>query len=174
MNDDPKDFERRWERRLHDELRQLPDCEAPDTLAPNVMAFIRSAENQRARTWYRRPFLQWPRAMQLVFGSGTLALFALLAWGAPALWTQLPGWPEPPVMLARGIAELNALATAARGLLDALYLAAATFLTPVRIAIVAALIVSQITLLGVSGSIWRHLIVQRTRGFRENLLPFQS
>lgn len=173
MNDDPKDLAPSWEERLHHELRALPDHEAPPDLVSNVMALVRAKENVAAQAWYRQPYALWPRALQLAFGSGAIALFALLAWSAPALWAHLPDWPEPPAFVARSLAELSAFSSAVRALLEALSLAAATFLTPVRTAILVAIVASQLALLGVGGSLWRHLMLQRNRGLHEKLLPFQ-
>lgn len=174
MNDERQDFEHRWERLLHEELRGLPDSEAPADLISNVMTIIRAEQTLRTRAWYRRPFLLWPRALQFASGAGAIAVFALLAWNASALWAQLPGWPEPPALVARGIDEFSALVAAARALFDALALAATTFFTPARTAICAAIIISQVALLGVGASVWRNLFVPRSRTIRDELLPFQS
>ncbi len=44
-------------------LKQLPARRAPATLAPRVLAAL---AKQPALPWYRRPWLNWPRHMQLL------------------------------------------------------------------------------------------------------------
>jgi hypothetical protein len=50
-------------------LQQLPARRAPATLAPRVLAAL---AKQRVLPWYRRPWLNWPRHLQLL----SLVLFA--------------------------------------------------------------------------------------------------
>ena len=68
-----------WVRKLDEQLRQLPDREAPHTLAPRVMAAIQA----RARLpWWRRTWWNWPPAAQLLsllLCSGLLGLLTYLA-----------------------------------------------------------------------------------------------
>ncbi len=171
MNDEPKIPDHRWERRLHDELRRLPDHEAPASLAPNVMAMIRSREAARAREWYRRPYAHWPLAAQWVFGGGLVALFAVLAWGLPTIAAQFADGMQPPPILASWLDRIQTVAEAGRSLMEALVLAANSFFTPARIAIVAVIVISQIALLGIGGSIWHRLMLPQRRRPAPSFLP---
>jgi len=59
-------------------LRDLTAPKAPPTLLPRVLEAIRARE---AEPWYRRPWVRWPRAVQvgsLVAVVATVALFGVV------------------------------------------------------------------------------------------------
>lgn len=143
-----------WERRLHAELRQLPDREAPALLAPNVMAMIRAREALGARVWWRRPATMWPPALRMGFGVVALTALVAMAVGLHLLWpeVQSTGGAQALSMFA---AKLGALWSAGRSVVDALGLAVQTLLTPVRLAILGVIVLSQIILLGAGGAVLR-------------------
>jgi hypothetical protein len=47
---------------IHRELSQLPDCQAPETLIPLVLARIQA---QIHKSWWQRPWSQWPLVLQM-------------------------------------------------------------------------------------------------------------
>jgi len=74
----PPTDERELEGLIHRELRRLPELEAPGTLIPRVMATIAA----RAQLpWWRRAWLTWPSAMQVLS-----VLLLLAAVGVAASW----------------------------------------------------------------------------------------
>src|SRR5262245_22022657 len=68
------------ERRVHDELRRLPDPLAPATLLPRVLAAV---DAWARRPWYARAWFTWPVAWQ----AASIALVALAAYG---MWSVPP------------------------------------------------------------------------------------
>lgn len=65
---------------IHQQLRKLPEREAPDDLVANVFAAISARQNV---PWWKQPFSYWPRNTQaLLFGALSLAFAAIvyLAW----------------------------------------------------------------------------------------------
>lgn len=158
----PDSFEHPWERRLHEELRQLPDLEAPSTLIPGVMAAIRARE-AAAIVWYRRPATDWPPALRIALAVGSLAVFAALVFGAHLFWPQLAASAETGALADAG-RRLAALWTALETVVNALGLAfRATLSSPWFIAAVAAACVSYLTLLGAGSALWRTVLSPRNR-----------
>lgn len=151
-----------WERRLHAELRQLPDREAPALLASNVMATIRARESLRARAWWRRPATMWPPALRVGFGVVALTALVAMAVGLHLVWpeVQSTGGAQALSVFA---AKLGALWSAGHSVVDALGLAVQAVLTPVRLAIFGAIVLSQIILLG-AGSAALRITLQPRRG----------
>ncbi|HWJ55369.1 MAG TPA: hypothetical protein VNR90_04110 [Vicinamibacterales bacterium] len=68
------------ERRVHDEIRRLPDPLAPGTLLPRILAAVDAWAN---RPWYARAWFTWPLAWQ----TASVALVALAVY---ATWTAPP------------------------------------------------------------------------------------
>jgi hypothetical protein len=69
------------ERRVHEQLRRLPDPIAPADLLPRVLAAIDAWAN---RPWYARAWLTWPLGWQVVSVT-FLALAVYATWAAPPL-----------------------------------------------------------------------------------------
>lgn len=68
------------EKFIHQQLRKLPEHEAPENLVANVFAAIVARENL---PWWKQPFTYWPKTTQgLLFGVLTAAFIALVyfAW----------------------------------------------------------------------------------------------
>jgi hypothetical protein len=74
------------ERRVHHELRRLPDPLAPGTLLPRVMSAVDAWVN---RPWYERAWFTWPLGWQLA----SIVLVVLAGYGA---WLA-PAAPAPVV-----------------------------------------------------------------------------
>jgi hypothetical protein len=101
MNPSRHSPEENWEAWLDRRLRELPDRPAPASLAPRVLAAVAA----RAHCpWYRRPWLEWPRAAQVVslvavsfmLGSLTYALLHLGELPGPETWSRrLEVWLAP-------------------------------------------------------------------------------
>jgi len=93
---DPK-----WETELAQELRKLPDREAPATLIPRVMAALQA----RVRLpWWRRTWWQWPPAAQLLGLLAVSSVLGLITYYATRGWEaalvagmtqQVQAWLEP-------------------------------------------------------------------------------
>ena len=79
------------ERRMHEELRRLPDPLAPGTLLPRVMQAVDAWVN---RPWYERAWFTWPLGWQAV----SVAVVALAAY---ALWLA-PSVPAPAAATTAG------------------------------------------------------------------------
>jgi hypothetical protein len=69
------------ERRVHDEIRRLPDPLAPGTLLPRILAAVDAWAN---RPWYARAWFTWPLAWQAV-SVALVALAVYATWTAPPL-----------------------------------------------------------------------------------------
>lgn len=68
-----KESHDKFEEMIDQELKKLPDLEAPPTLIPRVLAAI---EAQTSRPWWLRPWLAWPLVPQVA----SLALVSVLGW----------------------------------------------------------------------------------------------
>ncbi len=60
MNQEP---DKNLERLISERLRALPELRAPENLIPDVMRIIAA---QSAKVWWRSPWLEWPRGMQIL------------------------------------------------------------------------------------------------------------
>lgn len=61
---------------IHQQLRKLPEREAPEKLMTNVLAAIAAREKQ---PWWRQPFTSWPRNTQvLLYGVLSIAFIAVV------------------------------------------------------------------------------------------------
>jgi hypothetical protein len=61
-NPPPADWEE-WERLLDEELRQLPERPAPDSLIPRVM---KAVEAKAAKPWWQKAWWLWPPRVQVL------------------------------------------------------------------------------------------------------------
>ncbi len=147
-SDDP------WEKRLHEELRRLPDLEAPASLASDVLAAIRAREARRVAAWWRRPATTWRPALRASFSAAVLALFVatMLALPSPAPTVRGGG------LAATIVGFWSALAT----LGDAFALVLREALSPTVLAVAIGVSVSNLALLGLGGALW-HAAVQPRR-----------
>ena len=72
--------QRELEKFIDQQLKKLPEREAPETLAANVLAALSARES---RPWWKQPFTSWPRNSQaLLFAALSLGFAAIvyLAW----------------------------------------------------------------------------------------------
>jgi hypothetical protein len=72
--------QRELEKFIDQQLKKLPEREAPDMLVANVLAAISARES---RPWWKQPFTSWPRHSQaLLFAALSLGFAAVvyLAW----------------------------------------------------------------------------------------------
>jgi hypothetical protein len=88
-------------------LKQLPLRPAPPSLMMQVLAAIR---RQALLPWYRRPWLTWPKGMQLASAFTLSALLGLVVWlvtqsGAPAEASSVAIRAEASVSLLGWIAD---------------------------------------------------------------------
>jgi hypothetical protein len=61
-------------------LKELPEPAAPETLLPRVLAAVAAAER---RAWYARPWMEWPRVLQVASAASVVVVLALAAWFVP-------------------------------------------------------------------------------------------
>jgi hypothetical protein len=155
MTTPPDSLEHSWERRLHEELRQLPEMEAPASLVPNVMAAIRARQEAAAVAWYRRPATTWPPALRIALGVSALAVFALLVLGGHLLWPQITASADAGALAAAG-QKLGAIWSIASTLANAFMLVLRQCLSsPWFIGALVFTCFSYLTLLGAGSALWR-------------------
>ena len=68
------------EKFIDQQLKKLPEREAPDNLVANVLAALAAREN---RPWWKQPFTSWPRNSQAFLFAALSMVFAgvvYLAW----------------------------------------------------------------------------------------------
>jgi len=66
------------EKFIHAQLQKLPEREAPEILAVNVMAAIAARKNL---PWWKQPFTHWPRNIQSVLFVALAAIFGTVLYG---------------------------------------------------------------------------------------------
>ena len=71
------------ERLVDRELKRLPTPRAPRSLMARVMTAVVAP---RPQPWYARPWLAWPRALQVL----SVAAFVGVATGAWTVWNEAP------------------------------------------------------------------------------------
>jgi hypothetical protein len=149
-----------WERRLDAELRQLPELAAPADLLPNVMALVRARETLRARVWWRRPATMWHPALRMMFAVIAAAVLAGLIVGGQLLWPEVEGSSVMGTFSALG-AKLSALWSAGHTVVNAIGTAFGAMLTPMRLAILGAILVSQLVVFGAGSAAMRAMLQPR-------------
>jgi hypothetical protein len=77
------DREKQIEQLIHRELRQLPELRAPETLVHRVMLAVHARTRQ---PWWQRPWLTWPRSMQVTSSAVCIAAAAALVYFGAAAW----------------------------------------------------------------------------------------
>jgi hypothetical protein len=68
-----RDPDEKLEQLIHERLRALPDLEAPRQLIPAV---LRKLAERKTMAWWKRPWLYWPRKMQLLSAALLIAVGA--------------------------------------------------------------------------------------------------
>ncbi|HEX9785022.1 MAG TPA: hypothetical protein VGA56_20130 [Opitutaceae bacterium] len=154
-------FNHRWEKRLHDELRKLPELEAPPSLVPDVMAAIRARQEAQAAAWWKRPATTWPPAMRAALSVSALVLFAALVFGGQLLAPQIANSTEASWLSLAGT-KIAGLWSAAVALVNALGLVLREVLSPLLLVVIAGACFSYVALLGIGGALWRVAANQAT------------
>jgi hypothetical protein len=76
------------------ELAKLPECPAPETLIPRVMAALQA---KAQKVWWQRPWFDWPMGLRVL----SLTFVAALVWGSfyggIIVWNEAPN----PISFAR-------------------------------------------------------------------------
>ncbi len=100
------------QRLIDGELKKLPTPRAPATLMPRVLAAV--GPTLKPGPWYARPWLEWPRALQVVSAGALVALGVGLAMLAAFIQAApRPGSPVGAVAARiRSVAEIAAQAAA--------------------------------------------------------------
>ena len=91
------EYEKKLELQIDRALRQLPDLQAPGSLARQVLSAI---EHQRALSWYNQPWQNWPLVLRItaltllsiMFGGLCVASWQLTrAAGVSAAFQEVAG-----------------------------------------------------------------------------------
>jgi hypothetical protein len=106
MRLEPYEHLQDWEEALDEELRQLPDTPAPETLIPRVMAVVRA---KAGLPWWRRTWWHWPPAAQVLVLLSFLGLLMGVGWYGPAAWDALAA-SQPGQTVAAWLQALDPLA----------------------------------------------------------------
>jgi len=102
------------DRELDRQLQRLPDPQPPATLLPRVLAAVGDLDPS---PWYARPWMAWPRALQVV--SATVVVLAIAAfvtdapvlqWISPGLASWFSGMLDPFQSFGRLVSEASTLA----------------------------------------------------------------
>lgn len=141
-------FQNPWEKRLHDELRKLPELEAPDSLIPSVMSII---SKQTSLAWYRRPATTWPPALRIALVVSSMCLFGLLFLAAQQFFAGSPETTFFTTLVAKGGTLFRTMET----LLGACVTVIQQFAGPVMFAVIAVAGFAYLGLLGLGGALWR-------------------
>ena len=149
-------FNHRWEKRLHEELKQLPEIEAPASLVPNVMAAIRARQAALAAVWYRRPATTWPMAMRVALAVSSLTLFGLLVFAGQ----MLPSVSESPQFATLG-QQFGVFSSIFNALFNAISLVMRETVTPWLLVIIGAACASYVALFGIGSALWRTVLHPR-------------
>lgn len=86
-----------WENKLDQDLKALPNLEAPPTLIPRVLERL---QTPAAAAWYQTPWWQWPSAARLTSVAAVVVVLVVLGWlsgtlGDLGLWRQMTlAWTE--------------------------------------------------------------------------------
>jgi hypothetical protein len=155
------ELEHAWERRLDTELRTLPEVEAPASLVGNVMARVRELEALRRLAWWRRPAVTWHPAMRMAFGVAAFVLLGAIIVGGHLLWPEVQASAEVQTVSTFG-SKLAALWSAVRTVIGAIGLVLQSILTPMRLAILGAIILSQVAVLSAGAAAMRAALRPRT------------
>ena len=67
------------EKFIHQQLRKLPEREAPEDIVSNVLAAISERENL---PWWKQPFTSWPRNTQVILYTLLSAAFVAIVYFA--------------------------------------------------------------------------------------------
>jgi hypothetical protein len=141
-------FQNPWEKRLHEELRNLPELEAPAGLIPSVMAAI---SKQASLAWYQRPAMTWPAPLRIALVVLSVCLFGLLFLGLQFFMTGSPETHFFNTIIAKGETIVRAL----QAVVGAFLTVMRQYASPVMFGAIAAAALAYFTLLGLGGALWR-------------------
>jgi hypothetical protein len=90
-----EEYEKKLETFIQDQLKQLPDREAPASLIPRVLAAI---EARRHLPWWHHPLFAWPLPVQRACVAVLAMLPVVAVWFGNALAVELyRRMPESPI-----------------------------------------------------------------------------
>lgn len=147
-------FQNPWEKRLHEELRKLPDLEAPAGLIPSVMAVI---SRQRSLAWYQRPATTWPAPLRIALVVTSACLIGLLFFGVQFLMAGSPETHFFNSIIAKGETIIRTV----EAILNAFLTVLRQYASPLMFGAIAAAAAAYFTLLGLGGVLWRFAAHQR-------------
>ncbi len=110
------DYEKNLEAEIDGVLKDLPEVQAPSTLARRVMAAVRARE---ARPWYRQSWELWPAPLRyaaLGVMIGSFAAFCFASWQLTRAAGTAEAWREVAQTFSGVGALLNALTAVLNGL----------------------------------------------------------
>jgi hypothetical protein len=113
------EYEKQLEAQLDRELKQLPDLQAPRSLALRVMAAVKL---RASVPWYHQSWPAWPVAIRVMALVVSLALFGVLCFAAWQV-SQLPVFASCTRSLDSMMSGLNAVWNTINVLLEAVVLA---------------------------------------------------
>jgi hypothetical protein len=129
-------------------LKQLPLRPAPASLMLQVLAAIR---RQAALPWYRRPWLSWPRGLQLVSALSLSALIGAVIW----LVTQSGAPVEAAALAQRAETSVGLVGSVAEALGRATLVVLRSLSTPVVIGLLSMLGAAYLSCIGLGSACWR-------------------
>jgi len=145
MNREPEDKLAAW---TEQSLRQLPPLRAPASLMPAVLAAI---QRQAQLVWYHRPWLKWPRSLQILSFAVLALLMTLVGWAL-----SHPSIANAPGALAQEAgARTGFITTLAETLGRAVVLLLRQLSTPVVAGLVAMVATAYFACVGLGTAMWR-------------------
>jgi hypothetical protein len=102
------------DRELDRHLQRLPAPQAPATLLPRVLAAVGQLDRS---PWYARPWIAWPRGLQVVSATVVVLVIAafvtdapVLQWISPSLASSFSGALDPLQSFGHFVSQASTLA----------------------------------------------------------------
>lgn len=115
MRQEPHEQLQDWEEALDEQLRQLPDVQAPETLIPRVMAVVLAKAQS---PWWRQTWWHWPPAAQVLVLLSFVGAMIGLSYYGPQAWDALAAG-QPGHTVAGWLQVLKPLADCLTALVNA-------------------------------------------------------
>ena len=133
---------------IHRKLRELPDVEAPPTLAPRVLAALHA----RAQAWWRRAWWDWPLAAKAGFVTLALAAAGLIGGGGLVLNQNVTNFSQ---QLADKLPQVPPLETTFSAWISQTWTYAGTVSQPVWLGLLIGLAAMYLFCIGVGSAFFR-------------------